>query len=112
MDATDVKLNDQGEKRRRKRENEGINRRVETLVNKASELGEFDGIEVAILILQAWPVYDLFIQGLCVTAAVFRRDMLIHISKPPIHSRSIFYQKTSGSAVLEKKRAPRYEGRE
>jgi hypothetical protein len=48
MDTKDVKLNDQG--RRRKRENEGINRRTETLVNKAFELGELDGIEVALLI--------------------------------------------------------------
>lgn len=45
----DIKLNDQGRKRR-KRENEGINRRKTTLVNKAFELGEFDGIEVALLI--------------------------------------------------------------
>jgi hypothetical protein len=45
----DVKLNEQG-RRRRKRENEGINRRKETLVNKAFELGEFEGIEVALFI--------------------------------------------------------------
>jgi hypothetical protein len=49
MDAIDVKLNHQG-RRRRKRENEGINRRKDTLVKKAFELGEFDGIEVALLI--------------------------------------------------------------
>ncbi len=49
MDTTNIKLNDQG-RRRRKRTNEGINRRKETLVKKAFELGEFNGIEVALLI--------------------------------------------------------------
>ncbi|KAH9204388.1 hypothetical protein DL95DRAFT_418292 [Leptodontidium sp. 2 PMI_412] len=49
MDTPDVKVNTQG-RRRRKRENENINRRKETLVTKAFELGEFEGIEVALLI--------------------------------------------------------------
>jgi hypothetical protein len=35
---------------RRKRENEGINRRKVTLIKKAYELGEFDGIDVALII--------------------------------------------------------------
>jgi hypothetical protein len=48
MDTLNVKLN--GERRRRKRKNEGINRRKETLVNKAFELGELDGIDVALII--------------------------------------------------------------
>tara|TARA_R110002033_G_scaffold121000_1_gene164065 strand:- start:200 stop:469 length:270 start_codon:yes stop_codon:yes gene_type:complete len=48
MDTTNVKLNDEG--KRRKKKNEGINRRKETLVKKAFELGEFDGIDVALII--------------------------------------------------------------
>ncbi|KAH7370785.1 hypothetical protein BKA65DRAFT_471965 [Rhexocercosporidium sp. MPI-PUGE-AT-0058] len=48
MDTTNAKL--KGERRRRKRENEGINRRKDTLVKKAFELGEFDGIDVALII--------------------------------------------------------------
>jgi hypothetical protein len=48
MDTTNAKL--KGERRRRKRENEGINRRKDILVKKAFELGEFDGIDVALII--------------------------------------------------------------
>jgi len=48
VDTTNAKL--KGERRRRKRENEGINRRKDTLVKKAFELGEFDGIDVALII--------------------------------------------------------------
>ncbi len=48
MHNTDVKLNDQ--KRRKKRENEGINNRQKTLLHKAHELGEFAGVEVAVII--------------------------------------------------------------
>ena len=48
MDITNAKLN--GERRRKKRENEGINRRKKTLVKKAFGLGEFEGIEVALII--------------------------------------------------------------
>ncbi|KAG9247663.1 hypothetical protein BJ878DRAFT_400990, partial [Calycina marina] len=33
-----------------KRENEGINRRINTLVKKAYELGGFDGIDLALFI--------------------------------------------------------------
>ncbi|KAH6700680.1 hypothetical protein BKA61DRAFT_427413, partial [Leptodontidium sp. MPI-SDFR-AT-0119] len=33
-----------------KRQNEGINRRKETLIKKAYELGECDGIDVALII--------------------------------------------------------------
>ncbi|KAH7374096.1 hypothetical protein BKA64DRAFT_649118 [Cadophora sp. MPI-SDFR-AT-0126] len=47
MDTINAKLN---ERRRRKRENEGINRRKDTLVKKAFELGEFDGIDVVLII--------------------------------------------------------------
>ncbi|KAH7379657.1 hypothetical protein BKA64DRAFT_647976 [Cadophora sp. MPI-SDFR-AT-0126] len=48
MDDTDVKLNDQ--RRRKKRENEGINNRQKTLLHKAHELGGFEGVEVAVII--------------------------------------------------------------
>ena len=48
MDTKTTKHNSQGIKR--KRENEGINRRINTLVKKAYELGEFDGIDVALII--------------------------------------------------------------
>ena len=48
MDITNAKLN--GERRRRKRENAGINRRKDTLVKTAFELGEFDGGDVALII--------------------------------------------------------------
>jgi len=48
MDATKIKRNNEG--MRRKRENEGINRRKDTLIKKAYELGEFDGIDVALII--------------------------------------------------------------
>ncbi|KAK0113399.1 hypothetical protein ONS95_013653 [Cadophora gregata] len=47
IDTINAKLN---ERRRRKRENEGINRRKDTLVKKAFELGEFDGIDVVLII--------------------------------------------------------------
>jgi putative salt-induced outer membrane protein YdiY len=48
MDTTNVKRNDEG--KRRKRKNEGINRRKDTLIKKAYELGELDGIDVALII--------------------------------------------------------------
>jgi hypothetical protein len=48
MDNTNVKRNDKG--KRKKRKNEGINRRKDTLIKKAYELGELDGIDVALII--------------------------------------------------------------
>ena len=48
MDITNVKRNDEG--KRRKRKNEGINRRKDTLIKKAYELGDLDGIDVALII--------------------------------------------------------------
>ncbi|KAG4442434.1 hypothetical protein IFR05_002080 [Cadophora sp. M221] len=48
METPSVELN--GEQRRRKRENERINKRIETLVDKAFALGELDGINVALII--------------------------------------------------------------
>jgi hypothetical protein len=54
MDNTNVKRNNGGIKRKRK--NEGINRRIDTLIKKGYELGEFDGIDVADH-LQVWSLY-------------------------------------------------------
>jgi len=48
MNTTKIKRNNEGI--RRKRENEGINRRKGTLIKKAYELGEFDGMDVALII--------------------------------------------------------------
>jgi hypothetical protein len=48
MDSPKIKRNDKWVKR--KRQNEGINRRKDTLIKKAYELGEFDGIDVALII--------------------------------------------------------------
>ena len=48
MDITNVKRKDEGKRRRRK--NKGINRRKDTLIKKAYELREFDGIDVALII--------------------------------------------------------------
>ncbi|CZT53448.1 uncharacterized protein RSE6_15017 [Rhynchosporium secalis] len=41
-------LNNQ--RRRKKRENEGINNRQKTLLNKAHELGEYEGVEVVLIV--------------------------------------------------------------
>jgi hypothetical protein len=43
-----VKRNDEG--KRRKRKNEGINKRKDTLIKKAYKLREFDNIDVALII--------------------------------------------------------------
>jgi hypothetical protein len=48
MENINVKRNNEG--KRRKRKNEGINRRKDTLIKKAYELGELDGIDVALII--------------------------------------------------------------
>jgi hypothetical protein len=48
MDTINVKRNDEG--KRRKRKNEGINKRKDTLIKKAYELGEFDRIDVALIV--------------------------------------------------------------
>jgi hypothetical protein len=48
MDPINVKRNDKG--KRRKRKNEGINRRIETLITKAYEIGKFDGVDVTLTI--------------------------------------------------------------
>jgi putative salt-induced outer membrane protein YdiY len=48
MENTNIKQNNEG--KRRKRKNEGINRRKDTLIKKAYELGELDGIDVALII--------------------------------------------------------------
>ncbi|KAH8586627.1 hypothetical protein B0O99DRAFT_528294 [Bisporella sp. PMI_857] len=48
MEAKKSKGSD--ERIRRKRKSEGINRRKDTLIKKAYELKEFDGIDVALII--------------------------------------------------------------
>jgi hypothetical protein len=48
MDAKITKRNN--EEIKRKRKNEGINRGKDTLIKKDYELGEFDGIDVALII--------------------------------------------------------------
>jgi hypothetical protein len=48
MDTTNVKRNNEG--KRRKRKNEGLNKRKYTLIKKAYELGEFDSIDVTLII--------------------------------------------------------------
>jgi hypothetical protein len=48
MDAPKIKRNDEG--KRRKRKNEEITLRKDTLIKKVYELGEFDGIDVALII--------------------------------------------------------------
>jgi hypothetical protein len=48
IDTPKIKRNNEG--KRRKRKNEGINRRIETLITKAYELGKFDGVDVALTI--------------------------------------------------------------
>jgi hypothetical protein len=48
MDNTNVKRNDEG--KRRKRKNEGINRRKDTLIKKAYELRDLDSIDVTLII--------------------------------------------------------------
>ena len=48
MDTLKNERNNEG--KRRKRKNEGINRRIETLITKAYELGKFDGVDVALTI--------------------------------------------------------------
>ena len=35
---------------KRKRKNESLNRRIKTLIKKAHELGEFDGVDAALII--------------------------------------------------------------
>jgi len=48
MENTNIKQNNKG--KRRKRKNERINRRKDTLIKKAYKLGELDGIDVALII--------------------------------------------------------------
>jgi hypothetical protein len=48
MDTPKIKRDNEG--KRRKRKNEGINRRIETLITKAYEIGKFDGVDVALTI--------------------------------------------------------------
>jgi len=45
-----IKIKQCNERIRRKRKNEGINRRKDTLVKKAYKLGQFDSVNVALII--------------------------------------------------------------
>ena len=45
-----LKIERDNEEKRRKRKNERINRRIETLIIKAYEIGKFDGVDVALTI--------------------------------------------------------------
>ena len=112
MDTTNAKLN--GKQRRRKRDNEGINRKKGTLVKKAFELGEFDGIEVALIICKygqystyrsrgyvSWqPSFAEIVSR--VVACLRYTAMLIRFSKIPIHFLKTYYLKTSEIAVPNK----------
>jgi hypothetical protein len=48
IDNINVKRNDKG--KRRKRKNEGINKRKDTLIKKAYKLKELDSIDMALII--------------------------------------------------------------
>jgi hypothetical protein len=48
IDTSKIKRDNEG--KRRKRENEGINKRIETLIIKAYEIGKFDSVDVALTI--------------------------------------------------------------
>jgi hypothetical protein len=48
MDSVQIKRNP--ERIKRKRKNEGIARRIETLVKKSHELGGVDGVDLALII--------------------------------------------------------------
>lgn len=50
MNIINVKWNDEG--KRRKRKNEGLNKKRDTLIKKTYELREFNGIDVAFDYLQ------------------------------------------------------------
>lgn len=113
MDTTNAKL--KGERRRRKRENEGINRRKDTLVKKAFELGEFDGIDVALIICKhgRYTTYrsrdyisrqPSFVEIVSRVVAFLRYTaILIRPSKILIHSLKTYYLKTWRIAVPDKR---------
>ena len=48
MDIPKIERDNEG--KRRKRKNEGINRRIETLITKAYEIGKFDGVDITLTI--------------------------------------------------------------
>ena len=113
MDITNAKLN--GERRRKKRENEGINRRKKTLVKKAFGLGEFEGIEVALIICKygqyttyrskgyvSWqPSFAEIVSG--VVTHLRNTAMLIRFSKIPIRFLKTYCLKTWRIAVPDKR---------
>jgi SRF-type transcription factor (DNA-binding and dimerisation domain) len=82
IDNTNVKRNDEG--KRRKRKNEGINRRKDTLIKKAYELGELDGIDVALIICKhgRYTIYrsrDHALWPLLIAEIVSKSDCLLEI---------------------------------
>jgi hypothetical protein len=51
MNTINIKRNNEGKRRkRRKKKNKGLNRRKDTLIKKAYELGEFNSINIALII--------------------------------------------------------------
>jgi hypothetical protein len=48
MDTLKIERDNEG--KRRKRKNEGINKRIETLITKAYEIGKFDSVDIALTI--------------------------------------------------------------
>jgi hypothetical protein len=94
MDITNVKRNDEG--KRRKRKNEGINRRKDTLIKKAYELREFDGIDVALIICKygryttyrsrdhaSWPPSMAEIVSKAITCLNYTTNVNIHLGNYP-----------------------------
>jgi len=116
MDPTNAKLN--GERRRRKSENERINRRKDTLVKKAFELGEFDGIDVALIICKysRYTTYRSsdYVSGQPSFAEIVSKvvvclrytAILIRFSKIPIHFLKTYYPKTWRIAVPDNEKLP------
>ena len=104
MDTTNAKLN--GERQRRKRDNKGIDRRKDTLIKKAFELGEFEGINVALIIYKnsRYTTYKSrdyvswqpsFAEIVSKVVIYLRYTVtLIYFSKIPIHFLRIYYPKT------------------
>jgi hypothetical protein len=68
MDIPKIERDSEG--KRRKRKNEGINRRIETLITKAYEIGKFDGVDVALTICK----HSRYTTYKSIVAAIYGRD--------------------------------------
>jgi hypothetical protein len=82
IDNTNVKRNNKG--KRRKRKNEGINKRKDTLIKKAYKLGDLDGINVALIICKhgQYTIYrsrDHILWPLFITEIVSKSNCLLKI---------------------------------